>query len=120
VHITRDGLEGLYEALRGTKPFCRWGLPPGKDVTFSLLSMKNTFGTHTVRSSKAAGNQHEIAISVQKHGRLSFLASTMAHEMCHLKLGFTGNKHGEAHGEAFMRLAAQVCRYHRDFDPEIF
>jgi hypothetical protein len=58
-----------------------------------------------------------IRVSEAKNGYTATLLATMAHEMCHLRQEFTGDR--GHHTAAFRRMAARVCRAH-GFDLKTF
>ncbi len=58
-----------------------------------------------------------IRVSEAKNGHTATLLATMAHEMCHLRQEFTGDR--GHHTAAFRRMAQRVCRAH-GFDLKTF
>ena len=58
-----------------------------------------------------------IRVSEAKNGYTATLLATMAHEMCHLRQEFTGDR--GHHTAAFRRMAQRVCRAH-GFDLKTF
>jgi len=111
LHLTPPILEAAYELLRATLPFRRWKLPPGEEVAFKVTLTSSYSGATTI-----AGG-FRIELSAHRHGRLSHVITTMAHEMIHVYEGLHGVR--SHHGAGFMRAAMLVCRYH-GFDPKQF
>jgi hypothetical protein len=113
-------LEGAYEYLRVSPPFCRWGLPHADHVMFRVLGAKDRFGHFRGRHRKAQGDDgfSEIAISAGLVRSTDLLLSTMAHEMIHLYQDETGTARGH-HNPKFLKLAKRVCAIH-GFDLESF
>ncbi len=110
--ITPALLRATYDFLRVTPPFKSWGLPPGEDVVFKVTRSRNTHGDHLLHN-----GVHTIRVSCIKVGYTAVLISLMAHEMVHAVCDLEGVR--SAHGKAFKRRAAAVCRYH-GFDPMEF
>lgn len=118
MRLTKTMLAFVYGALRERMPFCRWNLPPPEEVTFGILPKKADFFGDYMRGKCGAG--HRIRLSQELHGRMSAVLSTMAHEMCHMKLECAGRRERNDHGPQFRKLASRVCRHNRDFDIEFF
>jgi hypothetical protein len=118
--LTPEMLEGAYEYLRVSPPFCRWGLPHADQVMFRVLGAKDRFGHFRGRHRKAQGDDgfSEIAISAGLVRSTDLLISTMAHEMIHLYQDETGTARGH-HNPKFRKLAKRVCDIH-GFDLESF
>src|SRR5579863_4472373 len=118
--LTPEMLEGAYEYLRVSPPFCRWGLPHADHVMFRVLGAKDRFGHFRGRHRKAHGDDgfSEIAISAGLVRSTDLLLSTMAHEMIHLYQDETGTARGH-HNPRFRKLAKRVCAIH-GFDLESF
>jgi hypothetical protein len=118
--LTTEMLEGAYEYLRVSPPFCSWGLPHADQVMFRVLGAKDRFGHFRGRHRKAQGDDgfSEIAISAGLVKSTDLLISTMAHEMIHLYQDETGTARGH-HNPKFRKLAKRVCAIH-GFDPESF
>jgi len=118
--LTPEMLEGAYEYLRVSPPFCSWGLPHADQVMFRVLGAKDRFGHFRGRHRKAEGDEgfSEIAISAGLVKSTDLLISTMAHEMIHLYQDETGTARGH-HNPKFRKLAKRVCTIH-GFDPESF
>lgn len=114
IPLTSEVLAASYDLLRETPPFLSWNLPPSEDVEFKVTRVKKTWGDYHM----TAAGLHCIRLSDKKHGHLPLLLATMAHEMIHLHMGHSGMK-GAVHGEAFQKLARQVCAVH-GFDPKAF
>jgi hypothetical protein len=51
--LTPEMLEGAYEYLRVSPPFCHWGLPHADHVSFRVLGAKDRFGHFRGRHRKA-------------------------------------------------------------------
>jgi hypothetical protein len=113
-------LEGAYEYLRVSPPFCGWSLPHADQVMFRVLGAKDRFGHFRGRHRKARGDDgfSEIAISAGLVKSTDLLISTMAHEMIHLYQDETGTARGH-HNPKFRKLAKRVCAIH-GFDLESF
>ncbi len=101
-----------YDFLRATPPFKSWGLPPGSDVVFKVTRSRKTQGDHLLLN-----GIHTIRVSCVKVGYTAGLIVLMAHEMVHAACDLEGVR--SAHGKAFKKRAAAVCRYH-GFDPAEF
>lgn len=111
--MTPDTLRACYNFLNETRPFDRWNLPDGEDVEFRVVRDPKLFGWH-----KFNGTRHCIAISSSCVRQTDTLVRTMAHELVHMREQQMG-VYGSAHGRAFRRWAAQVCKHH-GFDPGAF
>jgi len=118
--LTPEMLEGAYEYLRVSPPFCHWDLPHADHVSFRVLGAKDRFGHFRGRHRKAQGDDgfSEIAISAGLVKSTDLLISTMAHEMIHLYQDETGTARGH-HNPKFRKLAKRVCAIH-GFDLESF
>jgi hypothetical protein len=118
--LTPEMLEGAYEYLRVSPPFCHWALPHADHVSFRVLGAKDRFGHFRGRHRKAQGDDgfSEIAISAGLVRSTDLLLSTMAHEMIHLYQDETGTARGH-HNPKFRKLAKRVCAIH-GFDLESF
>lgn len=114
LHITPAMLETAYELLRTTPPFRGWHLPLADDVTFHVVATPRMFADHSMEA-----GVHCIRVSQRKHGHLSTLLATLAHEMIHMREAMLKTPPRVAHGKTFHRLAAQVCKFH-GFDPGSF
>lgn len=110
--LTPDALYAAYEYLRATPPFRRWKLPQGDQVEMRVTRDKGYVGL-----AKEGSRFPVICISAFHVGRTQTLIETMAHEMIHVHLDSKGVR--AAHGAAFRKCAASVCRYH-GFDPRGF
>lgn len=111
MRLTTGMLSAAYDLLRQTRPFDKWALPDSEEVRFAVLRTRRKFGDCDTKSAL-------IRLSSAQHTRLSGVLATMAHEMVHLHMQEAGaRKDSSRHGPAFKRLAAQVCRYHPEFDP---
>src|SRR5262245_63202984 len=92
-------------------PFLGWTLPDASEIDFAVLRDRATYGDcdgETIRASSG------------RHGHLSTLLATVAHEMIHLhqmrrKLETSNTEHNAD----FRKRAARVCRLH-GFDPKAF
>jgi hypothetical protein len=117
--LTPEMLEGAYEYLRVSPPFCRWGLPHADHVSFKVMGAKDRFGHFRGRHRRARGDDFsEIAISAGLVKTTDLLLSTMAHEMIHLYQDETGTARGH-HNPKFLKLAKRVCKIH-GFDQDSF
>lgn len=112
LRLTPDMLAGAYEFLRATEPFKGWKLPHADEVGFSVVRDPNMFADFGIESGIPV-----IRVSEAKNGHTATLLATMAHEMCHLRQEFTGDR--GHHTAAFRRMAARVCRAH-GFDLKTF
>ncbi len=113
--LTPEMLEGAYEYLRVSPPFCHWDLPHADHVSFRVLGAKDRFGHFRGRHRKAQGDDgfSEIAISAGLVKSTDLLISTMAHEMIHQHQQRTRTETSNTeHNAQFIKLARQVCRYH--------
>ena len=101
--LTPEMLEGAYEYLRVSPPFCRWGLPHADHVMFRVMGAKDRFGHFRGRHRKALGDDgfSEIAISAGLVRSTELLLCTMAHEMIHLYQDETGTARGH-HNPKFL------------------
>jgi len=108
--INTDMLAHAYEYLSCTEPFRNWNLPPAEEVRFKTFRKWKKYA-HYFR----VGDQHHIEFSTKHITSHYMLLATMAHEMLHLFLE-THCMHGDDHhGEAFQKLANEVCELH-DFN----
>ena len=118
LRLTPEMLEGAYEYLRVSPPFCRWNLPHADQVSFRVMGTRDRFGHFRGRHKKASGDDFsEIAISAGMVRSTELLIATMAHEMIHLRQYRMGAR--DTHGLTFRRMAAAVCREH-GFDVKTF
>lgn len=111
LRLTPDVLRGAYDLLNATRPFDHWNLPD--DVVFKIGRTKRDYGWFV-----GDGEKLLIIASYGTVGHLMTLLATMAHEMVHMHQYLTGMPVN--HGPTFQKLAAEVCRWHRDFDPKAF
>ena len=119
LRLTPEMLEGAYEYLRVSPPFCRWNLPEADHISFRVMGTRDRFGHFRGRHRKASGDDFsEIAISAGMVRSTDLLIATMAHEMIHLYQHETGTARGH-HNPAFLKLAKRVCDIH-GFDFESF
>jgi len=114
LHLTPDTLAGVYDLLRATKPFHRWGLPSRDAIRFRTYRSKAERGTL-----ERDGEQVVLSVSELSNGHLYSVIETIAHEMVHLRLLRLGVKSWERHGARFDHLAKAVCAAH-GFDPKAF
>lgn len=113
--LTPQRLAATYECLRAFPPFSRWGLPEAEAVKFKVSRHHDRFAHYTRIKAR-----HHIVVSARFNGHFNTLASTMAHEMIHLKQGVAKTEtHGAQHNAEFHRLANQVCRKF-GWDPKSF
>ena len=112
LRLTPDMLAGAYEFLRATEPFRAWKLPHADEVGFSVVRDPNMFADFGIENGIPM-----IRVSEAKNGYTATLLATMAHEMCHLRQEFTGDR--GHHTAAFRRMAQRVCRAH-GFDLKTF
>ena len=107
--LTPDRLESMYDCLRSFPPFCKWGLPLGKDIkSFRVTKHKDQEGHYT---RYVGTDKHIISISANRIGHFNSLAQVMAHEMIHLKQGICKTETPNAiHNAEFVRLSLSVCK----------
>jgi len=105
MHITPEACAAVYDMLRHFRPFKAWKLPPGEEVEFRVRKI-NHYGevTNYVRTDELI-----MWISDKRHPTLNDLAMTVAHEMCHVRQHFNGQKR-LGHGPAFQRMAKTICK----------
>ena len=115
--LTPEMLEGAYEYLRVSPPFCSWSLPDADHVSFRVMGARDRFG-HFRGRIKGMPDLNEIGVSLRAVRSTDLLMATMAHEMIHLYQDETGTARGH-HNPKFRKLARRVCRIH-GFDPESF
>lgn len=106
--ITPEIIQGAYDFLATTEPFCKWGLPEGHDITF-VVGKEYLYGWY-----QQQGDKHVIAVCPKRVKRTDCLIETVAHEMVHLYERETGiDKSSKAeHSKAFKIHAALVCKHH--------
>lgn len=116
LHLDREILAGMYEALRVCPPFRRWRLPPASDIRFVVSRHKDREGQYTriLRTDK-----HFIYVSTVRIGHFDSLAIVMAHEMIHLEQAIAKKETRGEHNADFRRKAARVCKT-LGFDPRLF
>jgi hypothetical protein len=107
IRATPTILEHTYELLRLTQPFKRWKLPPADDVEFHVINNRDRAADHCL-----VRTTHKIRISAKLHSSLRTITETMAHEMVHVRERMLGLRADVEHGEAFHKLADEVCRHH--------
>jgi len=108
MHLTPVILENIYELLRSTPPFKRWGLPEADAVEFHVHRHRdNRFGDYA-----CIGGRHVIRLSDKRHENMTQVLQTMAHEMTHLHQSLTDRhcRPSNSHGRKFFRLIEQVGR----------
>ena len=113
LQLTPEVLQAGYDLLNLTRPFNRWNLP-SDTVIFKVAKSRREHGWFTVD----AKDRLLIVASSALTGHLITLLGTLGHEMIHLHQHLTGMPIN--HGPAFKKLAQEVCKYHRDFDPKAF
>ena len=111
ITITEVMLIAAYELLRTTPPFLGWKLPHPGTIEFAVLRDRTTYGDC---------DGETLRVSSGRHGHLTTLLATVAHEMIHLhqmrrKLETSNTEHNAD----FRKRAARVCRLH-GFDPKVF
>lgn len=107
--LTPEILAASYEFLRATPPFNRWRLPDSDSVAFRVTCGVDYYGQYS--APHATNPAHEIDISTARVGQCMTLLSTMAHEMCHMRLYLLGHDY-RSHGQYFMRAWSAVCKHH--------
>lgn len=110
--LTPDLLRAAYDLLGETEPFKRWNLPDSDEIRFRVYR-SGDYGLF-----QTDGPDMTISASERMIGHLGTLLSTIAHEKIHVYQHVTGMPMD--HGAGFKKLAAEVCRHHRDFDPKNF
>lgn len=104
--ITPERLAGVYEMLRAFPPYNRWQLPPAEEVKFHILKTTQLHADWGI-----AGGRHHIRVSKTKHGHLSSLVESMAHEMIHARQRIAKTEtNGAEHNAEFHVLAKRVCK----------
>lgn len=112
--LTPELLQVTYDLLSLTRPFNKWNLPDSSDIIFKVAKSRREHGWF----SAGPDGRMEIVASSALTGHMVTLLGTMAHEKIHLHQYRTGMPIN--HGPAFKKLAQEVCKYHRDFDPKAF
>lgn len=110
--VDHQMMPALYEFLRATRPYRRWGLPPASEVHFTTLRKHAFRGDFTAGDAR---NMQRIRLSTRHIAFTDVALRTMAHEMIHLHLQISGCRESD-HGANFKRLAKRVCRVH-GWDP---
>lgn len=113
MHLTPDILAATYDWLRALPPFRRWGLPPADEVEFHVIRSSKVFADCRVMTDRKV----RIRVSGNNLAHTATLARVMAHEMCHVRADYQGER--TQHGRLWRRAADQVCRQH-GFDPKEF
>lgn len=79
--------EAVYDMLINTHILRDSGLPPGKEIEFELLPVKdNCLASYTP-------DPHTIGICVERHRFLSSLIKSMIHEIIHMMNGLYGKSY---------------------------
>ena len=116
IRLTPDVLRSAYAFLCTTGPFMRWKLPHPETVKFVVSRSKDKRGDYE----QLPDGTHCIRVSALNSGHTINVVATVAHEMVHLyQKHHKTPGHRSEHGAEFLRLAAQVCRYH-GFDAKAF
>lgn len=100
--VTPHMAEAMYLCLRSMRPFCKWGLPDADSVGFRINGAKGDMGAHNFHT-----GCHHIYLSQVNVRHFDALATTMAHEMIHVKQLMSGKE--RTHGKYFLECAKQVC-----------
>jgi hypothetical protein len=109
--ITQATLIAAYDLLRTTSPFVGWKLPDAHAIDFAVIRDRTNYGDC---------DGETIRVSSGRHGHLSTLLATVAHEMIHLhQMRYKLETPNTEHNADFRRRAARVCRLH-GFDPKVF
>ena len=109
--ITKATLIAAYDLLRTTAPFVGWKLPDSDAIDFAVIRDRTNYGDC---------DGEKIRVSSGRHGHLSTLLATVAHEMIHLhQMCCKLETPNTEHNADFRRRAARVCRLH-GFDPKVF
>lgn len=113
LNITPETLQGAYDFLRSTEPFCRWNLPDGEDVKFKVVKTHKNHAWY-----RCVNYKHVMAVSSNTVGHTLTLLESMAHEMIHM-YEVHALKRQPTHGKVFQKWKAEVCKFH-GFDPKRF
>jgi hypothetical protein len=109
--INKATLIAAYDLLRTTSPFLSWKLPNAETIDFAVIRDRTNYGDC---------DGETIRVSSGRHGHLSTLLATVAHEMIHLhQMRCRLETPNTEHNADFRRRAARVCRLH-GFDPKVF
>jgi len=114
ITLTPDVLRAAYDYLSACRPFSEWNLPDSDDIVFKVAKCPRHYGWYDI-----AHGRHMIFISRRCVTSGNCLLSTMAHEMLHLHQNLSGMESNDDHNQAFIKLAAQICRVH-GFDLKSF
>lgn len=112
IRLTPDLIRAGYDLLAETEPFKKWNLPDSDEIKFRVYRSSD-YG-----SFQTDGPDMTMCVSEKMVGHLSTLIETIAHEKIHVYQHITGMPMD--HGPGFRKLAALVCRHHREFDPRNF
>lgn len=107
--VTEQTIMSCYELLITCPPFNRWNLPPSGKMTFEVIRDPQCYGEYEPEP-------HTIRVSTKKNGHLYTMITTVAHEICHLRLEQMGVKKYETHGKSFKKLTDRVSKS-LGFDP---
>lgn len=115
MHITPEACAAVYDMLRHFKPFRGWKLPPADEVEFGVHVRRKVYAevSNYVRT-----DEFVMWVSSHNHATLHDLVQTIAHEMCHIRQFFIGQKR-LGHGRSFKRMARRICK-ELGFDERIF
>ena len=102
VKVTPAISEAMYNCLKSMKPFNKWNLPESDHVEFYINGLKGEMGAHLHKS-----DTHQIRLSQHNVDDFQSLATTVAHEMIHVRQFMDGKQRG--HGNSFMQYASQIC-----------
>lgn len=116
LHLTREILAGVYDALRVCQPFRGWKMPPASEIKFEV-SRSTTEEGHYTRYVRT--DRHFISVSGALIGRYQALVEVMAHEMIHLHQAVVRKETSAQHNADFRRKAKRVCAV-LGFDPHLF
>src|SRR5689334_5094768 len=90
--------------LRSFPPFCRWSLPDSSEVRFAVSRAKDRYADYSPPPDET------IRASCEANGHFATLVQAVAHELIHMRLKRTGEKHWDGHGAPFQRLAKPICK----------
>lgn len=117
MQITQEILRAAYNYLLETPPFNEWNLPDAEDVEFVVVKTDELHGL--CAKPEKDRKFFTMGLSENKHKHTTSVMITMAHEMVHMHLSKIKYRGWRNHGDAFKKVAKEVCEYH-GFDPGQF
>lgn len=112
LRLTPDLIRAAYDLLGETEPFKKWNLPDSDEIRFRVYR-SGDYGLF-----QTDGPDMTMSVSEKMVGNMTTLIATVAHEKIHVYQHIAGMPMD--HGVGFKKLAALVCKHHRDFDPKNF